>query len=64
MEEFYTSETFTALSCIAFPQHFGFANSFLMSSICLHCKGKELLNDRVRVEEGALKQQLAPPNYR
>jgi hypothetical protein len=26
--------------------------------------GKELMNDRVRVEEGALKQQLAPPNYR
>ena len=26
--------------------------------------GSKYLNERVRVEDGALKQQLAPPNYR
>jgi hypothetical protein len=26
--------------------------------------GKDLINERVRVEAGALSQQLAPPNYR
>ena len=26
--------------------------------------GKELMNERVRVEDGALRKQLSPPNYR
>lgn len=33
-----------------------YANKFIL--------GKELMNERVRVEDGALRKQLSPPNYR
>ena len=32
--------------------------------LCLPIVGKELINERVRVEDKGLKKQLLPPNYR
>lgn len=63
-------ETLTILSLTESVQYwttlllFDWIIHTLIHLILFITTGKELMNDRVRVEEGALKQQLAPPNYR